>query len=229
MTDSGMWPHICISSTSIPVLAALFLAVVCVLAPPAFDTAAAAEPVATFSIVGYDPATGDLGVAVQSKFFAVGSVVPWARSGVGAIASQAYGNTTFGPLGLAMLEKGMSVEAAMESLLVRDPDAAQRQVGIVDAAGRSFAYTGDECMAWAGHESGPSFTAQGNILVGEETVAAMAAAFRETDGVLGERLMRAAVARISAADSFSIGAPIASPKATPWTSPRTRPAKDGPF
>jgi len=191
MGDSRMWPHICISSKSIPVLAALFVAAVCVLVPPSFDTAAAAEPVATFSIVGYDPATGDLGVAVQSKFFAVGSVVPWAKSGVGAIASQAYGNTTFGPLGLSMLEGGMSVEAVMESLLVRDPDAAQRQVGIVDAAGNSHAYTGEECMDWAGHETGKNFTAQGNILVGEETVAAMARAFRETEGILGERLMRA--------------------------------------
>jgi len=191
MADSGMWPHICIRRTSIPVLATLVIAAVCVLVPPSLDSAAAAEPVATFSIVGYDPATGDLGVAVQSKFFAVGSVVPWAHAGVGAIASQAYGNTTFGPLGLSMLENGMSVEAVMESLLVRDPDAAQRQVGIVDAAGRSHAYTGAECMDWAGHEAGENFTAQGNILVGEETVAAMAGAFRESEGVLGERLMRA--------------------------------------
>jgi uncharacterized Ntn-hydrolase superfamily protein len=153
--------------------------------------AAASQPIATFSIVGYDPATGDLGVAVQSKFFAVGSVVPWAMANVGAIASQAYGNTTFGPLGLEMLESGMTVEAVMESLLAHDPDAAQRQVGIVDASGSSFAYTGDECMEWAGHETGPNFSAQGNILVSGETVAAMARTFRETEGILGERLMRA--------------------------------------
>jgi uncharacterized Ntn-hydrolase superfamily protein len=173
-----------------PVLAALLVAA-CAVVSPVVESAAAAEPVATFSIVGYDPETGDLGVAVQSKFFAVGSVVPWARANVGAIASQAYGNTTFGPIGLALLEEGLGVEAVMESLLVRDPDAASRQVGIVDAQGNSFAYTGDECMDWAGHESGKNFTAQGNILVGEETVAAMAAAFRETDGILGEKLMRA--------------------------------------
>ena len=191
MADSGMWPHICISRASKLALAALALAATCALAPPSFDTASAAEPVATFSIVGYDPATGDLGVAVQSKFFAVGSVVPWAKSGVGAIASQAYGNTTFGPLGLAMLEDGASVRAVMESLLVSDPDAAQRQVGIVDAGGNSHAHTGTECMEWAGHETGENFTAQGNILVSEETVAAMAGAFRETEGILGERLMRA--------------------------------------
>jgi uncharacterized Ntn-hydrolase superfamily protein len=172
-------------------LAALVLTAVCVTAFPILEMARASEPVATFSIVAHDSTTGDLGVAVQSKFFAVGSVVPWARSGVGAIASQAYGNTTFGPLGLAMLEDGLSVEAVLESLLVRDPDAAQRQVGIVDAMGNSHAYTGDECMDWAGHASGPHFTAQGNILVGEETVAAMARGFGETEGILGERLMRA--------------------------------------
>jgi uncharacterized Ntn-hydrolase superfamily protein len=149
------------------------------------------ETIATFSIVGYDPDTGDLGVAVQSKFFAVGSVVPYAAANVGAIASQAYGNTTFGPLGLEMLEEGLTVEAVMESLLKHDPDAAQRQVGIVDAEGNSFAYTGEECMDWAGHETGENFTAQGNILVSEETVAAMARAYRETDGILGEKLMRA--------------------------------------
>ncbi len=191
MSDSGIWPHICIGKAGMVFPAALLLTLACALALPCGGTAAAAEPIATFSIVGYDPATGDLGVAVQSKFFAVGSVVPWARANVGAIASQAYGNTTFGPSGLAMLEQGLSVEAVIDSLLAYDPDAAQRQVGIVDAAGNSHAYTGDECMDWAGHVSGPNFTAQGNILVGEATVEAMARAFNESDGVLGEKLMRA--------------------------------------
>ncbi|MBN2565622.1 MAG: DUF1028 domain-containing protein [Candidatus Eisenbacteria bacterium] len=153
--------------------------------------ASAAEPVATFSIVGYDPETGDLGVAVQSKFFAVGSVVPYAQAGVGAIASQAYGNTTFGPLGLAMLVEGLDVRSIVDSLLAHDPNAAQRQIGIVDALGNSFAYTGDECMEWAGSVSGANFTAQGNILVSEATVQAMAKAFLETEAMLGERLMRA--------------------------------------
>jgi len=186
MCDSGMWPSFCrwIAASA----AGLLLLVPGV---GVDGTAAAAEPVATFSIVGYDPETGDLGVAVQSKFFAVGSVVPYARANVGAIASQAYGNTTFGPRGLEMLARGMSVEAVMDSLLAGDPDAAQRQVGIVDASGNSFAYTGEECMAWAGHETGPGYSAQGNILVSGETVAAMARTFRETEGILGERLMRA--------------------------------------
>jgi len=188
MVESVSWRTICMRTAGRAVLAAL-LAAACAVAPASWDSADAVEPVATFSIVGYDPDTGDLGVAVQSKFFAVGSVVPFAEANVGAIASQAYGNTTFGPLGLAMLEEGMAVEAVMESLLAHDPDAAQRQVGIVDARGNSFAYTGDECMDWAGHESGENFTAQGNILVGDETVAAMARAFRETDGILGEKLL----------------------------------------
>jgi uncharacterized Ntn-hydrolase superfamily protein len=191
MRDSRIWPPTCIGTQVVAALVAVCALVVLAGLPAAGDVAGATEPIATFSIVGFDPETGDLGVAVQSKFFAVGSVVPWAKSGVGAIASQAYGNTTFGPLGLAMLEEGMTVEAVMESLLAHDPDAAQRQVGIVDASGNSFAYTGDECMDWAGHESGPNFSAQGNILVSEATVEAMAKAFTETDGVLGERLMRA--------------------------------------
>ena len=190
MSEYAGWPAICIRRPAMPALAGLLVLVfAAVLLSPAASPAR--EPIATFSIVGYDPETGDLGVAVQSKFFAVGSVVPYAAANVGAIASQAYGNTTFGPLGLEMLRSGMSVEAVMDSLLAHDPDAARRQVGIVDAHGNSFAYTGDECMEWAGHETGPNFSAQGNILVSGETVAAIARAFRETDGILGERLMRA--------------------------------------
>jgi uncharacterized Ntn-hydrolase superfamily protein len=151
----------------------------------------AGEPVATFSIVGYDPESGDLGVAVQSKFFAVGAVVPYARADVGAIASQAFGNTTYGPRGLELLAAGLAPQAVLDSLIATDSLGAQRQVGVVDAHGRAAAFTGDECMAWAGHRTGEHFTAQGNILVSEETVAAMARAFRETQGGLGEKLMRA--------------------------------------
>jgi uncharacterized Ntn-hydrolase superfamily protein len=171
-----------------PALAAAWAVALALLA---VSGAPASEPVATFSIVGYDPATGDLGVAVQSKFFAVGSVVPWARAGVGAIASQAFGNTTFGPRGLALLEQGVPVEEVVEALLADDEAREQRQVGIVNAHGASTAYTGAKCMVWAGHESGPGFSAQGNILVGEATVKAMAEAFRTTEGILGEKLMRA--------------------------------------
>ena len=171
-----------------PAFAAACAAVLVLAAAP---FASASEPVATFSIVGYDPATGDLGVAVQSKFFAVGSVVPWAKAGVGAIASQAFGNTTFGPRGLALLEQGVPVDDVIATMLADDEAREQRQIGIVDAHGVSAAHTGAKCMAWAGHESGPGFSAQGNILVSEETVKAMAQGFRTTEGILGEKLMRA--------------------------------------
>ena len=151
----------------------------------------AAEPVATFSIVGYDAATGELGIAVQSKFFAVGSVVPWAKAGVGAIATQASANTTFGPKGLELLAAGNDPEETLKRLLAADDGRDRRQVGLVDARGRSVSYTGTECQPWAGGESGASFAAQGNILTGEEVVAGMARAYRETEGMLGEKLMRA--------------------------------------
>jgi len=149
------------------------------------------QPVATFSIVGYDPQTGDLGVAVQSKFFAVGAVVPYAKAGVGAIATQAFANTTYGPHGLEILAAGKSPREVLEALLADDAQADQRQVGIVDAQGRAVAHTGARCLEWAGHASGENFTAQGNILVSQATVDAMARAFRETEGALGEKLMRA--------------------------------------
>jgi uncharacterized Ntn-hydrolase superfamily protein len=152
----------------------------------------AGDPIATFSIVGFDPETGDLGVAVQSKFFAVGAVVPYAKAGVGAIASQAYGNTTYGPKGLALLETEYSVSSVLDRLLRPDSLRQQRQVGIVDAHGNSIAWTGNACMAWAGHRFGPNYSAQGNILAGPAVVAAMADMFLATNGLmLGERLMRA--------------------------------------
>ena len=130
--------------------------------------ARAGEPVATFSIVGRDPATGEVGVAVQSKFFAVGAVVPWAKAGVGAIATQAFANTTFGPRGLELLAAGHTAQETLDRLLSDDPGREQRQVGIVDAEGGVASFTGTECNAWAGHVSGPDFTAQGNILVGDD-------------------------------------------------------------
>jgi uncharacterized Ntn-hydrolase superfamily protein len=147
--------------------------------------------IATFSCVGYDPETKDLGVVVQSKFFAVGSVVPWAKAGVGAIATQAFGNTTYGPLGLALLEEGKSAEQTLHALLEADSLRERRQVGILDASGRSATHTGKECMAWAGGTAGEHFAAQGNILVSEATVKAMADAFTRTKGILGDRLMAA--------------------------------------
>ena len=148
-------------------------------------------PVATFSIVGYDPETGALGIAVQSKFFAVGAVVPWAEAGVGAIATQSWANTTYGPKGLKLLKSGLSAEQTLERLIADDPEHATRQVGIVDAKGNVAHYTGDECNAWAGVVSGKHYTAQGNILAGEDVVTSMGTAFEATTGELADKLMAA--------------------------------------
>jgi uncharacterized Ntn-hydrolase superfamily protein len=152
---------------------------------------ASADLIATFSCVGFDPATGDFGVVVQSKFFAVGSVVPWAKAEVGAIATQAFGNTTYGPRGLALLEAGKSADETLRELLETDSLRERRQVGIVDARGRTATHTGKDCQPWAGGIAGEHFAAQGNILVSEATVKAMAEAFAKTKGILGDRLMAA--------------------------------------
>jgi uncharacterized Ntn-hydrolase superfamily protein len=119
----------------------------------------------TYSIVARDPATGDLGVAVQSKFLAVGAVVPWARAGLGAIATQSYANVAYGPDGLALLAAGSSAQEAVDALTAPDEHRANRQVGIVDAHGESATYTGAGCLAWAGGRTGDGYAAQGNILV----------------------------------------------------------------
>src|SRR5262249_5681952 len=148
----------------------------------------------TFSILAHDPETGDLGVAVQSKFLGVGAVVPWARAGVGAVATQSYANTTYGPRGLELLATGSSAEEALVSLIADDADAQQRQAGIVDAQGRSASFTGPGCYAWAGGVAGPHFAAQGNILVGEATVSAMADTFQRATGPLWHRLVAALAA-----------------------------------
>jgi uncharacterized Ntn-hydrolase superfamily protein len=160
----------------------------------ALHIAAQAAPqttIATFSIVARDPATGELGVAVQSRFFAVGAAVPFAEGDVGAIASQAMGNPIYGTRGLQLLRAGHSVQETLAILLKDDPQRDHRQVGIVDAKGQSVAHTGSRTFAWAGHRTGPDFAIQGNILVSEQTVIAMERAFTETRGMLGERLIRA--------------------------------------
>lgn len=150
--------------------------------------------VTTFSIVGRDPANGDLGIAVQSKFLAVGAVVPWAQAGVGAVATQSWANTSYGPRGLDLLATGASAGEALATLTGDDDRAEQRQVGIVDARGRSATYTGSGCYAWAGGIAGPDFAAQGNILVGSETVQALAETFQTTTGPLWRRLVAALAA-----------------------------------
>jgi len=147
--------------------------------------------VATFSIVAFDPETDSLGVAVQSKFLAVGSVVPWARAGVGAVATQAMANYNYGPRGLDLMSKGNSAEQTVQALTSADEDREHRQVGVVDARGRASTFTGSECFDWAGGVTGEHYAAQGNILVGKETVEAMASAYEETGGDLATRLLGA--------------------------------------
>ena len=150
------------------------------LAKPLGQVATQANPVSTFSIVGFDPRTGDLGVAVQSKFFAVGSVVPWAQAGVGAIATQSYANVSYGPEGLELLTKGQTARETVKALTSADKDRRLRQLGIVDARGNSTSFTGSGCHQWAGHSERPNFCAQGNILTGKEVVDAMAASFEQS-------------------------------------------------
>lgn len=148
-------------------------------------TAVRPQPIATFSIVAYDPARGEWGVAVQSKFLAVGAVVSWARAGAGAVATQSYANLTYGPQGLDLMAGGASAAEAIEILTSADDGRSQRQVGMVDAAGRAAAFTGEGCHAWAGHVVGDGFACQGNILV-PGTVEAMAARFDAVRGGEGE-------------------------------------------
>jgi uncharacterized Ntn-hydrolase superfamily protein len=127
----------------------------------------------TYSIVARDPATGDLGVAVQSKFLAVGAVVPWARAGVGAVATQSFANVAYGPDGLAQLSQGSLAQDTVDALVGPDEHRATRQVGLVDAHGGSATYTGADCLAWAGGRTGDGWAAQGNILAGPSVVDAL--------------------------------------------------------
>lgn len=173
--------------------------------------------VSTFSIVGFDSVNGDLGVAVQSKFPNVRAVVPWAKAGVGAVATQSFAKIDYATKGLELMENGASAEEALKIILKNDPEREQRQVGIVDANGNAAAWTGSKCSDWAGAVigqvnnktsfkaedeksnksnviTGKNFTAQGNILTGKETVEAMANAFEETQGELSDKLMAALIA-----------------------------------
>lgn len=154
----------------------------------------AAPASATFSIVAYDSVTEELGIAVQSRAFSVGMAVPWAEAGVGAIATQASTNESFGPLGLSRLRSGESAPEALRHLVESDSGSAHRQIGIVDARGRSAGFTGKLCSEWAGGVTGPGYAIQGNILAGEGVVKGMERAFLETHGELAERLLAALVA-----------------------------------
>jgi uncharacterized Ntn-hydrolase superfamily protein len=174
--------------------AALFCVLLLILPPRLL----AAEPVSTFSIVGCDPENGKLGVAVASKYFAVGSVVPWAKAGVGAVATQAWVNYDYGIIGLELLDAGMTPQQVIDSLISADPGAERRQVGIIDFMGNTATYTGSECLHWAGGQSGENCVAQGNILVSDTVVTMMVEAFEKTNGDLADKLMAALLAGDSA-------------------------------
>jgi uncharacterized Ntn-hydrolase superfamily protein len=148
-----------------------------------------AEVIATYSIAACDLEAGQWGVATQSKFLGVGSVVPWAEPGVGAIATQAYANPRYGPEGLALLRECLSAQEVVDRLTAADDGRAHRQVGVVDAHGRGASFTGDECMDWAGGRTGDGYAAQGNILVSAETVDAIAETFESAEGTLAEKLL----------------------------------------
>lgn len=142
----------------------------------------------TFSIVACDLDQKTWGVAVASKFPAVGAVVPWAQAGAGAVATQSSANTSFGPRGLEMLAGGLTAEETLSRLLADDPEREHRQVGVVDGCGGSATFTGKDCFAWAGGVTGSGYAIQGNILAGDQVVLAMQKAFLETKGELPERL-----------------------------------------
>jgi len=150
--------------------------------------------VSTYSIAACDLERGQWGVAVQSKFLAVGSVVPWAQPQVGAVATQAYANPRYGPDGLALLRQGLPAEVVVRRLTDADEGRNERQLGIVDSDGRAATYTGSACLDWAGGRSGECYAAQGNILVSAATVDALAETFEAAQGTLAKRLLEALAA-----------------------------------
>src|SRR5690348_17298277 len=158
-----------------------------------FLAASAFAQVATFSIVGYDAAAGDWGVAVASRYFSVGSVVPWALAGVGAVATQANVNVGYGPKGIDLLREGLSAKQVLDRLLAEDTFEGKdgRQVAIVDAHGNVATFTGPNAPKWAGDRQGKTWSAEGNILVGPQVPEAMGKAFESTQGELAERLYAA--------------------------------------
>lgn len=166
--------------------AVLFLMIMAV-----FSLLAGERTIATFSIVAYDPLMDEWGVAVQSKFFAVGAVVPEAEAGKGAIASQAWGNTIYRQKAMDLFEEGIDAEDALNQLLESDSNYQYRQVGLIDFEGNPAAFTGENCSRWAGHRTGKHYAVQGNILAGPAVIDSMANAFENTDGTLAGKLLRA--------------------------------------
>jgi len=189
----------------------MLLAVVAVLQQPLVAPPDFLKRAHTYSIVAYDSATGDLGVAVQSKFPNVGGIVPWAKAGIGAVATQSLGNTAYGDEGLQLMAMGATAPEAMRIVMRRDGRPSQRQVGMVDAHGNAASWTGDSCFDWAGGRTvgadgglvvggkgsvlvGRNFAAQANIMVSDQTVKNMADAYVRATGPLADRLMAALVA-----------------------------------
>jgi uncharacterized Ntn-hydrolase superfamily protein len=172
------------------------VAVVLISMSPAVS--AADDLVETFSVVGCDPVSGEIGVAVASKYFAVGSVVPWAKAGVGAVATQAWVNFDYGIDGLELLEAGLSPKRVIDSLIALDPKSSKRQIGVVDFKGNAATFTGNECLPWAGGLTGSNCAVQGNILVSDTVVQNMLSAFENTRGELGDKLLAALLAGDSA-------------------------------
>ncbi|CAN5401634.1 hypothetical protein BH23VER1_BH23VER1_12690 [soil metagenome] len=172
------------------VFAAVFVTAA-VTAAVAGGRAAPPPPAATFSIVAYDEVTGELGVAVASRVVGVGAIVPFAKAGVGAVATQAWANVRFGPEILDRLERGETAEQAVRAVVEADPQRAERQVGAVDVRGGASVFTGRGCHPWASCRAGRHFVVQGNILAGPDVLVAMREAFEAADGVLAERLLAA--------------------------------------
>jgi uncharacterized Ntn-hydrolase superfamily protein len=158
------------------------------------DDAVPAPIISTFSIVAWDPESGDFGVAVQSRYFSVGTVVPHAAADTGAIATQARGNLLYGPQGLDLLARGMSADEVIEHLVTDDPQRSERQLGIVDSQGRAASFTGEQCLPWAGSRIGEHYAVQGNLLAGPQVVDAMASAFEAAPGDFANRLVYALAA-----------------------------------
>jgi uncharacterized Ntn-hydrolase superfamily protein len=147
--------------------------------------------ISTFSIVAFDPSTKDLGVAVHSRYFSVGSVVPWAEADVGAVATQSFVNVSYGPRGLQLLKERLTVDEVIDTLTKGDRERDFRQLGIIDSRGNANAFTGKKCLEWAGSKVGKNYAAQGNILAGEEVVQNMGRKFESTRGDLAEKLVAA--------------------------------------
>ncbi len=154
-------------------------------------SAGAERPVATYSIVARDPATGELGVAVQSHWFSVGSIVTWAEGGVGAVATQSFVEPSYGPLGLALMRAGKSAPEALAALLAADLNRDVRQVAMIDTAGRAAAHTGARCIAAAGHATGAAFSVQANMMDNDRVWPAMKTAYENATGDLADRLVAA--------------------------------------